>query len=84
MFFFAYGIDPLICYLESRLTGILIHSLPVQGPAPPGSVSGTLPPLEERYKVISFADDLKPAITSMEEFSLVNISSALFDEDLIF
>ena len=32
MFFFAYGIDPLITYLDRRLSGILITSLPVQGP----------------------------------------------------
>ena len=33
MIFFAYGIDPLISYLDKRLTGILITSLPVLGPA---------------------------------------------------
>ena len=32
MFFFAYGIDPLITYLENRLVGILITSIPVHGP----------------------------------------------------
>ena len=32
MFFFAYGIDPLISYLDKRLTGILIYSLPVLVP----------------------------------------------------
>ena len=34
MFFFAFGIDPLITYLERRLTGILITSLPQLGPVP--------------------------------------------------
>ena len=29
MFFFAYGIDPLISYLDKRLQGIPIYSLPV-------------------------------------------------------
>ena len=43
------------------------------------SRSVTLPCLEERYRVVSYADDLKPAITSMEEFSLVNSASALFE-----
>ena len=79
MFFFAYGIDPLISYLERRLAGILICSLPVLGPAVEGSASVTLPPLEERYRVVSYADDLKPAVVSMEEFSLVNSASALFE-----
>ena len=79
MFFFAYGIDPLINYLEKRLSGILISSLPVLGPVQEGSTSPTLPPLEERYRVVSYADDLKPAISSMDEFSLVNSASALFE-----
>ena len=43
------------------------------------SASATIPPMEERYKVISYADDLKPAITSLEEFKLVNYASALFE-----
>ena len=79
MFFFAYGIDPLISYLEKRLTGILIYSLPVSGPAPESSRLSVLPAMEEYYKVISYADDMKPAVVSMEEFSLVNKASALFE-----
>ena len=74
---FSFGIDPLLSYLEKRLTGILITSLPVLGPVLPG-----LPPLdklEERYKVIGYADDVKPAITSMEEFSLVDRAMHLFE-----
>ena len=79
MFFFAYGIDPLIIYLEKRLAGILVCSIPVLGPTIEAARPRTLPPLEERYKVISYADDLKPAVTCMEEFSLVNMASALFE-----
>ena len=79
MTFFAYGIDPLISYLDKRLTGILITSLPVQGPLLSNSSLEQLAPVEERYRVISYADDLKPAVTSMEEFSLVNSASALFE-----
>ena len=77
MFFFAYGIDPLITYLERRLTGILITSIPVQGPVLEHTAK--LAPVEERYRVISYADDLKPAVTTMEEFKLVNDASALFE-----
>ena len=29
---FSFGMDPILDYLEMRLTGILIHSAPVQGP----------------------------------------------------
>ena len=90
MFFFAFGIDPLLTYLERRLTGILITSLPVLGPVPEHSPHKALPvpehsphkvlpALEERYKLVSYADDLKPAITSMHEFILVNNASALFE-----
>ena len=48
-------------------------------PAVESSRAATLPPLEERYRVISYADDLKPAIVTMEEFSLVNNASAMFE-----
>ena len=34
MHWFAYGIDPLLDYLDKRLKGILIHSLPLHGPSP--------------------------------------------------
>ena len=78
MHLFSYGIDPLLIYLEKRLHGIFIASTPVQGPvqflAPP------LKPLEERYKVIGYADDVKPAITTMEEFMLVDNAMALFEK----
>ena len=77
MHWFAYGIDPLICYLEKRLTGILIHSLPVHGPAAEGEAPPQ--PLEERYKVVGYADDLKPAITTMAEFTMVDSASSLFE-----
>ena len=74
MFFFAFGIDPLITYLEGRLTGIIITSLPQLRPVQEQSKAKVLPPVEERY-----ADDLKPAITTMGEFSLVDQASALFE-----
>ena len=78
MHLFSFGIDPLLSYLEKRLRGILIASIPVQGPtsflAPP------LRPFEERYRVIGYADDVKPAITSMEEFILVDKAMNLFEQ----
>ena len=79
MFFFAFGIDPLITYLEKRLSGILIASLPQHGPVEMDSVSEHLPNIEERYTVVSYADDLKPAVTSLEELALVDKGSALFE-----
>ena len=77
MNFFSFGIDPLLVYLEKRLRGILIASLPVQGPVLQGC--SPLPSLEERYKVIGYADDVKPAITGMDEFSLVDLAMSLFE-----
>ena len=77
MHLFSFGIDPVLTYLDKRLQGILITSLPLLGPVLPG-----LPPLgqvEERYKVIGYADDIKPAITSMQEFKLVDTAMLLFE-----
>ena len=78
MHLFSYGIDPLLIYLEKRLQGILICSTPVQGPVK--FLSPPLRPYEERYKVIGYADDVKPAITTMEEFMLVDKAMALFEK----
>ena len=77
MIFFAFGIDPLITYLDRRLAGILICSIPVFGP----TTEDSRPPeaVEERYRAISYADDLKPAVTSTEEILLVDEASALFE-----
>ena len=77
MHFFSYGIDPLLSYLERRLQGILISSLPAQGPLSYGQLA--LPPVEERYKVIGYADDVKPAITNMSEFGVVDKAMGLFE-----
>ena len=78
MHFFSFGIDPLLSYLEKSLEGILIASLPVQGPVQQGQ--GVLGPMEERYKAIIYADDVKPAICSMQEFLLVDKAIALFEK----
>ena len=74
---FCYAIDPLLVYLEKRLQGILVHSLPVQGPALQGHV---LPPIETRYKVQGYLDDCKPAITTMAEFQLVDLACSLCEK----
>ena len=78
MHFFSYGIDPLLSYLERRLQGIRISSLPVHGPAPVGLLS--LPPAQERYKVIGYTDDVKPDITSIAEFFVVDKAMELVEK----
>ena len=72
MFWFAVGIDPLLRYLHKRLSGIPIHSLPVYGPVEESSKGQQLNSLEQRYRLIAYADDVKPSITSMAEFILVD------------
>ena len=54
---------------------ILLSKLP-----PTSRLHGVLlSALEEHYKVISYADDLKPAVTSMNESILVDQASTLFE-----
>ena len=66
---FCFGLDPHLDWLEKRLTGILIYenqlSMSYQS--------------QELYKLIAYVDDVKPAITSMNEFALVDQGSALFE-----
>ena len=77
MVLFCFGIDPLIHRLERVLQGILISAAPVHGPVLQGMPA--LPKLEQRYKLIGYADDNKPAITSKAEFKVVDSSLALFE-----
>ena len=75
---FCFGIDPLLSRLERVLQGILIASVPVHGPRLQHGQA--LPPVEQRYKLIGYADDIKPAITTMEEFTTVDSSISLFEK----
>ena len=77
VFWFCYGIEPLLCYLEKRLQGLSIYSTPVLGPNLPGDPP--LPPLTENLKLLGFVDDVKAAISSMHEFSLVDRASLMFE-----
>ena len=79
MFWFAIGIDPLLVYLEKRLAGIPITSLPVSGPCLENSACQVLPPQQQLYKVVAYADDVKPSITSMQEFFLVDQACSLIE-----
>ena len=79
MEWFAFGIDPLLRYLEKRLTGILISSLPILGPSLQGECF-PLPPQEERFKLMAYCDDVKPSITTMNEFLIVDKACSLFEK----
>ena len=79
MYWFGVGIDPLLIYLERRLSGIPITSLPVAGPMPEDAPVQSLPPLQQHYKGVAYADDVKPIITRMQEFYLVDHACSLLE-----
>ena len=64
---FCYGLDPHLDWLERRLSGIPIYR----------NLFSTSPP--EIYKLVAYVDDVKPGITSMNDFSIVDQGSALFE-----
>ena len=49
MDWFLVGIDPLLIYLDKRLSGILVKSLPVLGPSRENETF-PLDPVDERFK----------------------------------
>ena len=77
MHLFSFGINPLLSWLKKRLKGIIIATLPVSGLVLSGHPN--LNPQEERYKVFGYADDIKPAITSIQEFYTVERGISLFE-----
>ena len=52
MDWFAFGINPLLHFLERRLEGITVASLPVLGPVQHND-EAPLPPVQERFKLQS-------------------------------
>ena len=71
------AIDPLLIHLDRILSGIPICSLPTLGPC---LIGGSPPePVTELYTVFGFADDVKPGVTSTEEFVLVDNAARLFE-----
>ena len=78
MGWFSVAIDPLLVYLQRRLLGINICSLPSHGPA---LADGTpAQPISEKYTVFGYADDVKPAVTTMAEFALIDQAVSLFEK----
>ena len=77
MNWFGFAIDPLLIYLQRRLSGILMCSLPTFGP--PLQDGTPAHPVEERYTVYGLADDVKPGVSTMAEFALVDKAATLFE-----
>ena len=73
-----YASDPLLIYLENHLEGIPIFSLPVSGPSEEHQAGP--PPLVEKYKVYGLADDIKPGVSNMSEFAVVERAALLFEK----
>ena len=76
MDWFSTGIDPLINFLKKRLTGIPILSHPDAGPSEEPDPN-PLPPLEEKFILMAFWDDLKQALTPDEELEQVYLKKLL-------
>ena len=79
MEWFAFGIDPLLSYLDLNLSGIPISSLPLLGPAENGGVY-PLPNKVETFKVMAFCDDVKKAICCLEDFVIADLGASLFEK----
>ena len=79
MYWFSVGINPLLLYLERRLQGIPITSLPVLGPAMEHENSNTMGHIKQVFKLVAYADDVKPAISCMAEFELVDKACTLLE-----
>ena len=78
MNWFTLGIDPFLVYLERRLEGIPITSIPTHGPP---QEDGLRPePVQEKYIVYGLADDVKPSVSTMAEFALVDQAASLFEK----
>ena len=78
MEWFAVGIDPLLIFLERNLRGIPVISLLVLGPSAIGE-EAPLPPLKEMFKLVAYCDDVKPAITDLNEFCIADNGASLFE-----
>ena len=74
---FAYGIDPLLYFLDRRLQGIPVYQCPVLGPNVKNKPR-RLEPIVFRYKALGYCDDVKLAIVTMEEFQTVDQGAQLF------
>ena len=66
MLWFIVAMDPLLVSLKRQLKGIEIRSVTAEGPLMEGEVTKLRH--VEKFKILSYTDDLKPAVTSMKKF----------------
>ena len=76
---FGFAIDPLLIYLSKRLSGIPLISNPSLGPLNINTIK-KLDPIEQRFKLIGYCDDVKPAICKKNEFDLIERAVTLFEK----
>ena len=75
---FRFAVEPLIQYLEKKLSDIMIYTTPIEGPTQT-KTRNKLPRIESRYKIAGYCDDVKPAINSEEEFEVIDKLVNLFE-----
>ena len=68
----------MIAYLDRHPGSIDIYATPMLGPTLPASPP--LPPLREVFKLLGFVNDLKSAISNMQEFIMVDKASLMFEK----
>merc|ERR1712115_287762 len=76
---FGFAIDPLLEYLCKRLSGIPLITKLIYGPLNINS-KGKLDPIEGKFKLIGYCDDVKPAICKKNEFDLIERAVTLFEK----
>ena len=76
---YGYGIDPLLNYLEKRLQGITLQTITKFGPMEQGKQK-KLEKVKDRYILMGYCDDLKPAITCIEDFYTIEKAVTLYEQ----
>ena len=74
---YNYSVDPLLTYLEKRLQGITIFKQKTLGPKHPKF--GFPKPIESRFKLAGYIDDIKTSVSNIQEFQILDRALQLFE-----
>ena len=74
---YCYSVDPLLMYLDKRLQGITIHKQKTYGPRHPKL--GLPKPIESKFKLAGYIDDIKTSICNIQEFHILDKALHLFE-----